>query len=417
MCFCVDSVFAGVELPDIIFVLVDSLRSDHVGCYGYSRDTTPFIDRFSKEECVRFETVIPGGSWTQPAVMTLFTAMSVDGHRRVLPKLSHNKDAITLAQALRSNGYQTIGITANSMTHRRFGYAKGFELWDDFSATLPPDAGIDKIASGYARGATLTRMGLAKLRKRDVSRPLFLFLFYMDPHWDFYPPPPYDKRFSKHGPQRGIWQTPKEKVTNEIRNLAVDAYDGEISYCDSAISNLIENIKLTPRWNNTIVVIAGDHGESFWERGFSGHGNDLHDSELKVPLIIRMPTFRFSEIKSGSVVRGQTGGLDIAPTILELAGIRPPPSWEGVSLYEAMKGGVSDGRPVVTETRIRGGLWQRAVRTDEWKVIAVDDFSEPDEVYNLIDDPLETNNLVNMGAPLPDGIEKLLPLLAPRKGE
>ena len=88
LCFCVDSAFAGVELPDIIFVLVDSLRSDHVGCYGYSRDTTPFIDRFSKEECVRFETVIPGGSWTQPAVMTLFTAMSVDGHFRKEAEIS-----------------------------------------------------------------------------------------------------------------------------------------------------------------------------------------------------------------------------------------------------------------------------------------------------------------------------------------
>lgn len=409
---------AGPSRPDILFVLVDSLKASHVGCYGYARDTTPNLDRFVREEgCFRFETVIPGGSWTMPAVMTLFTALSVDGHRRVLPGLPHDREAVTLAEALRAAGYATVGITANAMTNRRFGYGKGFDVWDDYSATLPPDAGVERMASGYARGGALTRMGLGRLRRRDPERPLFLFLFYMDPHWDFWPPPPYDMKFaaSGGGPIRSAWALPAAKATPDIRRRTLDAYDGEIAYCDFAVSNLLAAVAATPRWNDTLVVIAGDHGESFWERGFSGHGNDLHDGELKVPLILRVP--KGCGLKAaGGVVKGQVGGLDVAPTVLDLAGVPVPGSWEGRSLRRAMESGVSDGRPVVAETRVRDGLWQRAVRTDRWKVIAIDDFGRPDEVYDLVADPGETDDLVRAGRSLPQEVRNLMRHLRP-KGE
>ena len=399
--------------PDILFVLVDSIRASHLGCYGYERDTTPNIDRFAKAECVRFETVIPGGSWTVPAVMTLFTSLPADEHRRVLPNLPHDEKAVTLAETLRGAGYATVGITANGMVSHRFGYGKGFDHWDDYSATLPPEAGMMKAASGYAKGMALTKMGLNRLKRRDPAKPLFLFLFYMDPHWDFYPPLPYDRMFDStgKGPIRNAWAMKADKVTPEIRRRTLDAYDGEIAYCDNAISNLLASVAAMPRWNDTVVVIAGDHGESFWERGFSGHGNYLYDQELKVPLMIRVPKNR--GLKPGSVVKGQVGGIDLAPTLLDLAGVPVPPSWKGRSLVSAMERGVSDGRPVVTETRVRDNLWQRAVRTDRWKVIAIDDFTKPVEAYDLVADPGETNNLVRAGAPLPKEAEDLVPYLKP----
>ena len=396
--------------PDILFVLIDSIKASHLGCYGYGRDTTPNIDRFAKAECVRFETVIPGGSWTIPAVMTLFTSLPADEHRRVMPNLPHDGKAV---ETLRGAGYATVGITANGMVSHRFGYGKGFDLWDDYSATLPPEAGMMKAASGYAKGMALTKMGLNRLKRRDPAKPLFLFLFYMDPHWDFYPPPPYDRTFDStgKGPIRNAWAMTADKVTPEIRRRTLDAYDGEIAYCDNAISNLLASVAAMPRWNDTVVVIAGDHGESFWERGFSGHGNNLYDQELKVPLMIRVPKNR--GLKPGGVVKGQVGGIDLAPTLLDLAGVPVPPSWKGRSLVSAMERGVSDGRPVVTETRVRDNLWQRAVRTDRWKVIAIDDFTKPVEAYDLIADPGETNNLVRAGAPLPKEAEDLVPYLKP----
>lgn len=399
--------------PDILFVLIDSIKASHLGCYGYSRNTTPNIDRFAKEEGVRFETVIPGGSWTVPSVMTLFTSLPADEHRRVMPNLPHNEKAVTLAEALHGAGYATIGITSNPMVNHRFGNGKGFDLWDDYSATLPPDAGMEKIASGYAKGMALTRMGLNRLKRRNPDKPLFLFLFYMDPHWDFYPPPPYDKTFDStgKGPIKNAWAMKAEKVTPEIRQRTIDAYDGEIAYCDFAISNLLASVAATPRWKDTIVVIVGDHGESFWERGYSGHGNYLYDQELKVPMIIRVP--KSCGQKPSVVVKGQVGSLDLAPTLLDLAGVPVPPSWKGHSLVPAMASGVSGGRPVVTETRVRDGLWQRAVRTDRYKVIAIDDFEKPVEVYDLVADPGETNNLIRAGVALPQEAQSLVKYLKP----
>ena len=400
---------------DILFVLIDSIKASHLGCYGYGRDTTPNIDRFAKAECVRFETVIPGGSWTIPAVMTLFTSLPADEHRRVMPNLPHDGKAVTFAETLRGAGYATVGITANGMVSHRFGYGKGFDLWDDYSATLPPEAGMMKAASGYAKGMALTKMGLNRLKRRDPAKPLFLFLFYMDPHWDFYPPLPYDRMFDStgKGPIRNAWAMKADKVTPEIRRRTLDAYDGEIAYCDNAISNLLASVAAMPRWNDTVVVIAGDHGESFWERGFSGHGNYLYDQELKVPLMIRVPKNR--GLKPGTVVKGQVGGIDLAPTLLDLAGVPVPPSWKGRSLVSAMERGVSDGRPVVTETRVRDNLWQRAVRTDRWKVIAIDDFTKPVEAYDLVADPGETNNLVRAGTSIPKDAEALIPYLKPNE--
>ena len=318
--------------PDILFVLIDSIKASHLGCYGYGRDTTPNIDRFAKAECVRFETVIPGGSWTIPAVMTLFTSLPADEHRRVMPNLPHDGKAVTFAETLRGAGYATVGITANGMVSHRFGYGKGFDLWDDYSATLPPEAGMMKAASGYAKGMALTKMGLNRLKRRDPAKPLFLFLFYMDPHWDYCPPLPYDRMFDStgKGPIRNAWAMKADKVTPEIRRRTLDAYDGEIAYCDNAISNLLASVAAMPRWNDTVVVIAGDHGESFWERGFSGHGNYLYDQELKVPLMIRVPKSR--GLKPGTVVKGQVGGIDLAPTLLDLAGVPVPPSWKLLSV-------------------------------------------------------------------------------------
>ena len=202
-------------------------------------------------------------------------------------------------------------------------------------------------------------------------------------------------------------------MTPEIRQRTVDAYDGEIAYCDAAVSNLLAAVAATPRWNDTVVVVAGDHGESFWERGFSGHGNYLYDQELKVPLLIRAPRGR--GIRPGTVVKGQVGGIDLAPTLLDLAGVPVPPSWKGRSLVSAMERGTSDGRPVVTETRVRDKLWQRAVRTDRWKVIAIDDFTKPVEASDLVADPGETNNLVRAGVPLPKEAQELVPSLKPVK--
>ncbi len=404
----------AAQKPDVVILLIDSLKASHVGCYGYKRNTTPNLDRFAAENAIRFETVIPGGSWTQPSVMTLFTSLPADEHMRVEADKNHDVTVLTLAEVLRNQGYTTVGITANAMTNRRYGFGKGFHLWDDYSATLSPDAELKEIASGYGRGMVLTGMGINKLKQRNTKKPLFLFMFYMDPHWDFNPPSPYDRRFAttEAGTLRHSWSLPLSKVTPEIQRRTIDAYDGEIAYCDAAISRFIEELKKTPGWDNTLLIIAGDHGESFWERGFSGHGNYLYDQELKVPLFVKLP-HSMNVAKAGSVIKGQVGMIDIAPTILELCNIEKPKRWKGESLVPSMRTGRASGRPLTIETRARKGLWQRAVRTDDFKLIAINDFSRPSEIYDLRNDPGETNNLCKSAFPMPSSMIEAIKLLKP----
>lgn len=403
--------------PDIVFVLVDSVRPSHMGCYGYSRGTTPFLDRFAREEAVRFETVVAGGSWTQPAVMSLFTSVEPGVHLRVRPDAPHLEGLPTLAGTLRAAGYQTVGVTANKMVAGKFGYADGFDVWDDFSATSPPGGGIEAAGSGYADGMALTRLGLGRLSRRDPGKPLFLFLFYMDPHWDFRPPPPYDAMFSESPvpPPAGIWMAPASKVDGAMRRRVVDAYDGEIAAFDHAVSNLVAAISATPRWRDTLVVVAGDHGEAFWERGWASHGNNLCDDELLVPLLVRPPAGA-SPFRPGAVVRGQVGAVDVAPTVLDLAGVEIPRGWSGRSLKGLLGGGASDGRPVVSETRIaRPGGWVRSARTDRWKVVAAQPFDSVLEAYDLAADPGETNNLARTWKSPPPEVAGLMPLLKPKR--
>lgn len=404
--------------PDVVFILVDSLRASHVGCYGYTRRTTPWIDAFAAES-VRFETVISAGSWTQPSVMSFFTSVPPDVHRRVLPEQPHDASLTTLAEALRAAGYRTVGVTANSMTARRFGFGKGFDVWDASPATAWADLPGATEGCSAADGAVMTRLGLSRWRDAPPETPLFLFLFYMDSHWDFRPPAPYNRLFSDDGlsPPQGSYGWPAERATPLVRRRAVDAYDGEIAFCDHALSNLVTRILGTERGRQAMIVLASDHGEGFWERGFAGHGNSLSDDELRVPLLIRPPLAQSAGF-TNRMVKGVIGTIDVAPTILDLAGLPIPASWQGRSLVSAMRAGHSDARPVVSETRIapRYG-WLRSVRTDRWKIVAQAPFEHTMQVYDLASDPGETTNRMDAEGPLPSEVTALLPLLRPASWE
>lgn len=405
---------ASPEKPDIVIILADSLCADHVGCYGYHRDTTPGIDAFAKR-AVRFDEAVASGSWTQPSIMTLFTSVSPDIHQRVLPATTLASNVVTLAEALKKEGYQTIGITSNMMTHRQYGFAKGFDVYDDFSVSLAPSATSEHAASQAGTSPTLTRLAQNKLNARDPDKPLFLFVLYIDPHWDYLPPAPYDNMFTNDPvpAMRQIWALNRRVLAEDVKRRIVDAYDGEIRYTDSHVANLIAFIEAeSPKKDNTAIVFCADHGEAFWERGFVSHGNNLYEEEVRVPLVIQPPKTRTLVPDGGAVVTGQVGLIDVAPTLLDLAGITPPATWQGRSLVPYLGGGTVDEKPIVMETRIRKGI-ERGVRTSRYKITARAPFATPAEAYDLVADPSETNNLVTAGAPLPDEIDALIPLLKP----
>lgn len=399
--------------PDLVLILVDSLRADHLGCYGYAKNTSPAIDTFAATG-TRFSRTIASGPWTQPSIMSLFTSTSPDHHMRVHWGQSHSTNVTTLAQALHRAGYQTFGITANTMTDRRYGFARGFDNYDDYTVSLSPDTTNERDAAAQAAtGATITRLARERLLRRDPSRPLFLFVLYMDVHWDYLPPVPYSRMFTDDPvpPIRNIWSLAGKSVPEDARSRVVAAYDGEVRYTDTCISNLLNDISASPRAANTMVAICADHGESFWERGCVSHGNNFFDEEIRVPLILRPAASAVAPDSKASVVSNQVGLIDLAPTFLDYAGVPPPKSWQGLSLRPFLSGGTIPDRPVVLDNRV--GPFMRGVRTSKFLIVGTYPFTEPSEVYDLAADPAEKNNLALPGKPLPNGVADLVPLLKP----
>lgn len=408
---------AAPDRPDLFLVLVDSLRADHLGCYGYGRDTSPSVDSFA-ENAVRFEQAVASGSWTQPSIMSLMTSVPPDVHGRVHWNQPHATNVVTLAETLRSHGYQTVGLVANPMTNRRFGFARGFDVYDDYSLARSPDASSGDVARQTGQGARLTRLAKDWIdTRRDPEKPLFLFALYIDVHWDYLPPPPFNRMFAPDPvpAPRDIWNMGRKSVPEAARKRAVAAYDGEIRYTDGCVSNLLAAIDASPRGKDAVVVFCSDHGESFWERGVASHGNALFDEELRVPLIIR-PARGTGAPAPRRTVPEQVGLVDLAPTLTELAGIPAPTNWVGRSLAPALLGEKLPEIPIVLDNRIAGnGMIQRGVRTARWKIVSAPPHNAPTELYDLLADPAETNNLLRMEFPLPPEVEAVVPLLKPTK--
>ena len=188
--------------PNVLLIVVESFRRDHAGCYGYGRDTTPAIDGLAKEG-FRFDQAIAPSSWTMPSLAGLFASAPAAVHGVRAATNCVSTEVATLAGELRYNGYQTAGIMSNPMLHRSFGFGAGFDYYDDY--TIPFGAGADLLDAGKraatandaVTGDAVTRLAANWLQKsRDKDRPFFLYAFYFDPHYDYVPPPPYDRMFT-----------------------------------------------------------------------------------------------------------------------------------------------------------------------------------------------------------------------------
>jgi arylsulfatase A-like enzyme len=195
-----------------------------------------------------------------------------------------------------------------------------------------------------------------------------------------------------------------------VRERAVAAYDGEIRYTDDIVRRLLAAFDAQPHPGGAVAVLCSDHGEAFWERGSPAHGNNLHEEEIRVPLVLRG-----KGVPAGMRIWGQVGLIDVAPTLLDLAGIPAPESWRGRSLMPAMLGAPQPETPLVLDNRIQKRGIQRGVRTSRWKLSAWPPHDAPGELYDLAADPGETNNLARAGAPLPAEVQTLVPLLKPTK--
>jgi len=304
--------------PDIVLVVIDTLRADHLPSYGYGRDIAP---RFAKlaAEGVLFERVIAPSSWTKTSMASLLTSLDPDRHglRRsddVLPE-----SLTTLAEALKQGGYRTIGINANPWLLDRYGFARGFDVYE---SPLWSDA----RALGQ-RALTLASEG---------SRPFFLYVHYMDVHAPYAP----DARFFAEEPLVLPWgeRLPDAEVERLYRKEGLDApgvalrvrqlYDAEIHGADAALGELLDGLEERGLLDDAVVAVTSDHGEAFREHGTTEHGWNFYPEVYAVPLVLRAP----GRLPTGERVAAQVRSIDLAPSLLALAGLPLPPGFEGESL-------------------------------------------------------------------------------------
>lgn len=389
--------------PNIVLISIDSLRPDHLGCYGYSRDTSPTLDRLAAEGAL-FEVVSSSSSWTLPAHAALFTALPDFGHQvdrgsRLLPA-----ERRTMVESLKSAGYRTLGVWSGPLLDPRFGFGQGFdEYWSHRGAGLDDDPSAawgEHMARSHEDVTGLEVLEKVKeFAPSPAGQPYFLFLHLWDVHYDYIPPAPFDTRFDPdyQGTLDGtdvarLLRLEEEDLSPRDREHLVALYDGEIAWTDSIIAQILYYLEDRGGGaEDTVVVVTADHGEEFWEHGAFGHKRTVYEESVRIPLIVHGP----GRVRAGVRVGEPVSIVDIAPTLLDLAGAEPLPDVFGRSLVSALDDPASVGRSLtVSELTMESrGEALLAVRGRDWKVISSQPSGEVLELYSLKDDPGEQRNL------------------------
>ena len=391
--------------PNIVLFAIDSLLADHMSCYGYFRQTTPHIDRFAEGGAL-FEHNYSAHIPTTSAYASMLTG--TDCFTNQVVALRHKgplrPEVKTLPEMLSAAGYNTtcVGFSGNPSS-------RGFDKYLDYPGWGTWNEGRSPKAQN------LNDVAMPELDRLIAdNKPFFLFLRHMDPHAPYLPPAPYERMFY-HGNESDPANRSMEPVMAfkpfrdffaawmppgiSDKDYVIAQYDGAIAYMDSCIQTIFAALEAHGILDETIIVLNGDHGETLYDHEcwFDHHG--IYDVTLHVPLIIRYP----GKVPAGRRVSGYSQHKDLVPTLLELAGLAPEGvRFDGKSLLPMVSGEVAshDSEIYITEcTWMRKHGW----RTPEWKLIMA---LEPDfhfkpavELYNLVEDPHEDNNLAEA---LPD---------------
>ena len=309
--------------PNIIVYLVDTLRADHLGCYGYSKAVSPNIDRFA-DEGVLFERAVANSSWTRAAVASIFTGLWPPSHgaNRRRDKLA--PEATTLAELLRGAGYRTAGIAANPNVSATFGLNQGFEHYQYLSDLS------DRVNEAAFRWLS---------DYRDEA-PFFLYLHTQDPHDPYDPPPAFRRRFASAVPADFPDRPgPHDETTPELISGLSALYDAEIASNDFHFGRLVDFLKQRGLYDAALVVFVSDHGEEFHDHGGWTHGKGLHAESINVPLIVKLPGQK-AGLRTSHLVQQ----IDLLPTILDYLGLQPPPFLTGRSLLPVIDAGIDLGQ-------------------------------------------------------------------------
>ena len=348
---------------NVVVVTVDTLRPDHLGCYGYRDIETPTLDGLAKRG-VLFENAVAQTPLTPPSHASIFTGQNPNTHKVrntggfVLPSSSH-----PLARILQEQGWDTAAFIGSAVLKKLFGFNNGFAIYDD---EMPRPGNRNEYREDPERKASVVvDRAIAWLNKRPADKPFFLWVHLYDPHIPYKPPVEFAQKYKGR------------------------PYDGEIAYTDQQIGRLFAAVGKQSAADKTVIAVLSDHGESLGEHGENTHGIFLYDSTLRIPFLMAGPG-----IPAGVRVKQQARTIDFLSTLLEVMGGRAPENVQGVSLVPAFAGSSVASESSYAETLYpkMNMNWSelRAIRTNRWKYVR----APRPELYDLAADPHETKNVL-----------------------
>lgn len=433
-----------ITKPNIILMVMDTTRVDHLSCYGYQKNTTPHIDTYAQRALV-YKKAYATASWTLPSVASVLTgtypgyhgAHRVTTSKNYYPMNKLDDAKTTLAEILKHAGYTTAGMVSCEFLTSSFGFHQGFDYFDEripsylfalstfevirFLNYFFPV--VDYLSSegcyGYRVAAQINKSALSWLSKNGSTKPFFLFLHYFDPHHPYLPetlgtakgnaPDTIREKYRKKNAnyvdmERGIIDSVlsgTKPLLDDERNYLVHNYDREITLVDAKISEIFKKLKEIGIYDSSLIIITADHGESFGEHDLMLHGMTLYEDNIHVPLIIKYP---LHDTQQG-IIEYPVSLSGIVPTILSYVSIEIPEDIQGSPFIQR------DQQKIIAQNfhdphskRFTSDLI--SLQVGDYKYIEASEGE--DQLFNLGEDPLETTNLINQNSALKVNFQNLL---------
>jgi len=351
--------------PNVVLIVIDTLRADHLPFLGYEKNTSPFLTEIASQNIV-FENAFSASSWTAPSTASIFTSLYPFQHGVVMGMAASKGHEIeinripeeikTITEVLKENGYATYGVAENINIGKKMNFTQGFDRFKKFPY---PKNRINQQLMDWSE-------------EMKSKNKYFLYIHYNDPH------KPYHRR------------SPWYEKTENPRDDLVSRYDSEINYVDEKVKGLYEFFA----WDrNTLLVITADHGEEFWEHDSQGHGGTLYSEVIHVPLIVQFP----GEDNVRKRIPENVSNMDVLPTIRSYLGIKSKEVEEGIDLVPLIrgKGKSNSGRHIFSHLdrtrQKKGDLKSIATIFEQWKLIFKTEGGS--ELFNLKEDPMEKLNV------------------------
>lgn len=357
---------------NIVLIIIDTLNADHLGCFGYYRDTSPVIDSLAASG-ILFTNCQAQAPWTLPGMASIFTGLTERSHGcSHYDGFSHGLDPEmpTLTTILKEQGYSTAALVNVGYLGEPFGITKGNDyFWINEDGSDNANITVDTLLNYFS--------------SNEIQEPFLATIHLFDPHLPYEPPSPFDTLF-KHSGTNGITEWPEIEFCSDpvIIEHMTAMYDSEIRWTDSQLSRLFAGMREMGLADNTLFILIADHGEEFMQHGDWGHAHNLYQQALHIPLILTGPG-----IEPGTVIPQNVGQYDLLPTVLEYLGISVPGHVEGINIL----GEIPLDR-VIPSSGVMADTSSAACLQGSMKVLW---FVEPDssETFNLTDDPGEMNML------------------------